>query len=357
MPFTIVGQEYAVTALRNAVASGRVAHAYLFSGPRHTGKTLLALQFAQLLNCTGPDERERPCGRCRACDCIAAGAHPDLELVGIGGVCSEQGHDHKKDDSRDIRICQVRRLQELASRAPYEAVYRVFIIEPADALNPASIGALLKTLEEPPPRVVIILVAEREELLPDTIRSRARRIALRGIPKRQIEHTLRERWDAEPSRAAELATLAGGRLGWAVAALHDERMMERREAALAQAEELATASLAKRFAAASELGSTYSRDRQRVHDVLEQWERFWRDIMVVAAGREQSATHRDRLDRLRVLAAGCEPRAAVRGVRAVAEARQQLSENASPVLTLEAMMLRLPVLSDRRNAVAERLGE
>jgi DNA polymerase III subunit delta' len=351
MSWTLVGQDAAVAVLKNAVASDRVAHAYLFAGPRHVGKTVAALQFAQLLNCTGA---EPPCGRCRACERIAGGQHPDVEMVGIGGLCDDNEHTHTPNDSRDIRICQVRRMQHLVSRAPFEARHRVIVIEPADALGREATAALLKTLEEPPPYVVIILITDREEMLPDTIRSRARRVGFGGAPAALIERTLRTRWDVEPTRAAELGRLSGGRLGWAVAALYDERMMEQREKALERAEALASATLAERFAFAGSLGSGYTKDRDGVQASLEMWQEWWRDILLIAAGREDRAVHRDRLDRLRVLASQCDVAGAVRALRAIGDARQQLAENASPTLALEAMMLALPEL--RSNAVSQRLA-
>ena len=355
MSWTLVGQDAAVAVLKGAVASERVAHAYLFAGPKRVGKTVAALQFAQLLNCTGA---EPPCRSCRACERVAGGAHPDVEMIGIGGLCKpkphESQHDHSQDNSRDIKICQMRRLQELISRAPFEARYRVIIVEPADALGREATAALLKTLEEPPPYVVIILVTDREELLPDTIRSRARRVGFAGLPASEIERTLRTRWDVDPPRAAELARLSGGRLGWAVAALHDERMMEQREQALDRAEALASAPLAERFVYAGALGGSYTKDRAGVQSVLEMWQEWWRDILLIAAGRADHAVHGDRLDRLRALASQCEVAGAVRALRAITDARQQLAENASPVLALEAMMLALPEL--RSNAVSQRLA-
>lgn len=350
MSWTLVGQDAAVAVLKSAVANERVAHAYLFAGPKSVGKTVAALQFAQLLNCTGA---EPPCGRCRACERIAGGQHPDVEMIGIGGMCDESEHKHTPDDSRDIRICQVRRMQHVVSRAPYEARYRVIIIEPADALGREATAALLKTLEEPPPYVVIILITDREEMLLDTVRSRARRVAFGGAPAMLIERTLRTRWDVEPPRAAELARLSGGRLGWAVAALYDERMMQQREQALERAEALAAAPLAERFAFAGSLGGGYAKDRAGAQATLEMWQEWWRDILLIAAKREDRAVHRDRLDRLRVLASQCDVAGAVRALRAITDARQQLAENASPVLALEAMMLALPEL--RPNAVSQRL--
>jgi DNA polymerase-3 subunit delta' len=355
MSWTLVGQDRVVDALSGAVAHGRVAHAYVFAGPAHVGKTMAALQFAQLLNCTGA---EPPCGRCRSCERIAGGGHADVEIVSIGGLCKprpgDPPHDHAKDNSRDIRICQVRRLEEVVSRAPYEGRCRVIIIEPADAMNETTQNALLKTLEEPPDGVVIILVTDREEMLLPTIRSRVRRIAFSGLTKSAIERALRTRWDVEPERAAELARLSRGRIGWAVLALHDERVIEQRRSALDAAQELASAPLNERFAFAGDLGGRYSRDRAAVQAVLEAWEEWWRDILLIAAGREKQAVHRERLDSLRPLAAQCDVPSAVRALRAIGDARRHLVENASPALALEVMMLALPEL--RANPVSARLA-
>jgi DNA polymerase-3 subunit delta' len=351
MSWTVAGQESAVALLTRAVDQERVAHAYLFTGPTHVGKTLAALQFAQLLNCTG---EVPPCGRCRQCEKVASMTHADVELVRIGGICDESDHKHASDDSRDIRICQIRRLQRVVSRAAYEGRYRVLIIEPAEAMNEATANALLKTLEEPPDHVVLILVTDREEMLLPTIRSRARRIGFTGQPPALIERTLRTRWDVDPQRAAELARLSGGRLGWAVLAMHDESVLEQRREALDRAQALASAPLAERFAWAAEIGGRYTKDRVGVQATLEVWQAWWRDILLMAAGRESQAVHRDRLDTLRPLAAQCDVPAAVRALRGIADARQRLVENASPVLALEMMTLAMPVL--RPNAVTSRLA-
>jgi DNA polymerase-3 subunit delta' len=351
MTWTVVGQDDAIRVLSAAARGERLAHAYLFAGPAHVGKTLTALQFAQALNCTGD---EPPCGRCRQCERIASGNHTDVEIVSVGGLCDEEGHKHGADDSRDIRVCQVRRMERVISRAPFEGRYRVIIIDPADKMRDVSQNAVLKTLEEPPPNVVIVLVTDVEEMLLPTIRSRARRIEFSGVARNVIEQTLRTRWDAEPPRAAELAGLSGGRIGWALLALRDEDALMRHRALIDRAQGLAEAPIAERFAFASEVGSKYTKDRAGVQATLAAWQDWWRDLLMVAAGREQEATHRDRLDSLRPLAAQCGVAPAAAALRAISDARQQLEENGSPVLVLEAMMLALPQL--RRNAVAGRLA-
>jgi DNA polymerase-3 subunit delta' len=350
MAWTVVGQDGAIEVLKNGFEQERLSHAYLFTGPAHTGKTLTALQFAQLLNCTGA---EPPCGRCRQCEHTAAATHPDVEIVAPGGMCDEQDHSHSASESKNIRICQIRRIERTISRAPFEGRYRVIIIEPAEVLGREAEVALLKTLEEPPAQVVLILIAEHEDQLLETIRSRVRRVAFGGMAREAVERALRTRWDVEPTKAAELARLSGGRLGWAVLALHDDKMLEQLEAALMAAEELAVASVTERFAYAGELGGRYSRDRAGVQATLEMWQELWRDLLLIAAGRGDRALHRDRLDRLHALASGCDVASAARALRAITDARQQLEENASPALALETMMLALP--QARPNAVANRL--
>ena len=202
-------------ALKGAIADDRVAHAYLFTGPAHVGKTLTALQLAQALNCTSD---ERPCGSCRQCERIAGGSHADVEIVTLGGVCKESGHDHASETSRDIRICQVRRIEEVASRAPFEGTKRVYILDPADRMNEVTQNALLKTLEEPPAHVVLILVTDREEMLLPTIRSRVRRMVFGGLPKDVIERTLRTRWNIPRRRGSTGSPPSGSgsreREGW-----------------------------------------------------------------------------------------------------------------------------------------------
>jgi len=352
MAWTVVGQDTAVNVLRSAIANGRIAHAYLFAGPARVGKTCTARQFAQALNCDAPGP---PCGECRSCLRIESGKHPDVEFVGIGAACDESGHDHSRDNSRDIRICQIRRVEQIVTRAPFEGRHRVVIIEPADSLNTASVSALLKTLEEPPPYVVFVLVTDQDEQLPDTIRSRARRVPFAGQPRALIEQTLRTRWEVEPEAAAAIARVAGGRLGLAVAAATNPRLLPQREEILDQCEQVAQGTLVERFAVAGAIGSRYARNRQATQARLELWQEWWRDLLLVAAGRDQQVTHVERLDTLRALAAQCDVARAVRACKAIADARQQLSENASPTLTLEGMMLALPRLQP--NAVASRLRE
>jgi DNA polymerase-3 subunit delta' len=325
----------------------RLSHAYLFVGPERVGRATTARRFAQALNC---EAEQRPCGSCRSCRLIAEDKHADVEFVGVGGLCDEPEHrDHSADGSRDIRICQVRRLQSVVSLAPFEGRYRVLVIDPAEALTAEATNAFLKTLEEPPPRVVLVLICAREEALRETVRSRCRRIAFGGVPRDAVEAALRERWGASPDQAARLARLAQGRLGWAVAALQDERLLIDRERTADEIEELAAGSFEDRFSYAAGLGARYSREPQVVRANLDVWNDWWRDVLLAAAGRDDLASERERLDTLRSHAAQYGVAGAVRALRAVQDARRHLDEHASPTLALEVMLLELPSGRGRRS--------
>lgn len=338
--WTVIGQDAAVAMLSRCLVEGRISHAYLFVGPAQVGKVATARQFAQALNCL---DDAPPCGECRACRLIAEDKHPDVEMIGIGGVCDEPEHrDHGSDGSREIRICQVRRVERVLSRTPFEGRYRVVIVDPADALTTEAANAFLKTLEEPPPHVVLILAAEREEALPPTVRSRCRRVPFTAAPLTVVTRALEERWSVPPERAELLARLSRGRLGWALAALADERVLEAREFALDEAERLVEAGYAERFAAAGELAGRYPRDPAGVLTVLETWQEWWRDILLVAVGLPQQVTHLDQLDRLRRQASQYGIDGALRAQEALARVAGELEENANPMLALEVLMLELP---------------
>ncbi len=336
----IIGQERAVGALHRALQEGRLSHAYLFTGPPQVGKATVARRLAQAVNCRG---EERPCLRCRACRLIEEGRHPDVELVTVGGICEEGDHrDHRADGSKDIRICQVRRLERILSRAPFEGQRRVAIIDPADCLNIEAANAFLKTLEEPPAGSVLILVTAQEDALPPTIRSRCRRIPFAPLPVRTVEEALVENWSLNAERARLLARLSGGRLGWAVAAVEDESLLSGREARLDALLALAGASRAERFAYAGRTAALFTYDREAVLAILDLWRQWWRDVLLMQTGLSDQITNSHRLDKLRLEARQYPQEAVVRFLEEIGRTRRQLQDNINPVLALEVLMLALP---------------
>ncbi|HFD39309.1 MAG TPA: DNA polymerase III subunit delta', partial [Anaerolineae bacterium] len=140
MTWPIIGHDWAVTQLRQSLAHGRVAHAYLFCGLPQIGKTHLARLWAQALLCPQPDP---PCGQCLSCQKIDHGTHPDVQVLEGQGA------------GRSIKIDQVRTLQREAVLLPYEGPRRVFILRDFDQATVEAANSLLKTLEEPPAHVTL----------------------------------------------------------------------------------------------------------------------------------------------------------------------------------------------------------
>jgi DNA polymerase-3 subunit delta' len=326
-----VGQDKAVAALQRALAQGRRAHAYLFVGPPQVGKRTLALELAKALNCEGP---EPPCQDCNPCRRIAAGIHTDVQVVGVD---ASDGGPHK-----DIRIQQIRDIERAVSLRPFEGRCRVVIIVPADAMNEEAQNAFLKTLEEPPPDVVFVLVASRPEALRATIRSRCQRLDFSPLPVSQLEEALRERWAVASGDAQLLARLSRGRPGWAIAAHQDEEMMRVRHEALMDVRTLPERTIQERFAYASEVGSRFSRDRTTVLAVLDLWREWWRDILLLSSGGQDAITNLDLSDILKAEASRYDPRQVVGFLRSLTATKRRLEENANPRLALEVLMLDLP---------------
>ena len=204
------GQPAAIGAVE-VMVRGPVPHAVLFVGPDGVGKTTLALDLAAGLLCTA-DPGARPCRACRACRMVDKGGHPDLHRLAPAGpgrqvVIGGPG----------ARYRGVRELIGELTLLPAEGGARVAIIEGADRMNEDAQSALLKTLEEPPAGVVIVLCADQEDRLLPTVRSRCARVRLGLVGARDIEAIVADHDLADPPLAARLGRLAGGRPGIALA--------------------------------------------------------------------------------------------------------------------------------------------
>jgi DNA polymerase-3 subunit gamma/tau len=173
----VVGQQHVVDTLRNALSAGRVAHAYLFSGPRGTGKTTTARLLAKAVNCLDRDPGKRPCGDCEYCQAVNEGRFLDLIEIDAASNTSV-------DDVRDLR--------DKINYSPNQGQFKVYIVDEVHMLSTAAFNALLKTLEEPPAHAIFILATTEVHKIPATVLSRCQRHEFRRIPVLEIVSYLRE---------------------------------------------------------------------------------------------------------------------------------------------------------------------
>jgi DNA polymerase-3 subunit delta' len=324
----VIGHPKAVALLERSLDGKHLSHAYLFVGPRHVGKTTLATDLAQALNCAGPD---RPCGTCSPCTRIAAGKHPDVHIIGLG-----------PDKKTEVSIDQIRDMQQAAALPPFEGKYKVFIIDDTESLSLEAANSLLKTLEEALPQQVYILLATAENLVLPTIISRCQRIQLHPVPHTTIARTLVESYDIPKDRAEALAHMSKGCPGWAINAAQKGALVEERSDRLSSLIGAIKADTEGRFAYAAELAQEFSKNRRYGDEILALWLDWWRDLLLVKGRDAQSITNIDYHSTLVEQAARCSLLQIKEFVLRLVEARGMLRQNVNTRLMLETLMLGMP---------------
>lgn len=337
----LIGHEWAVEYLRRSLQHERGAHAYLFAGPPSIGKALLALRLGQALLCeTGGFD---PCLSCRACKRTAKGNHPDLRSISLASQAAAEKPDASK--SKELKIATVREWQRDIDLRPFEASRRVFILDDAQALNESAANAMLKTLEEPPPYAVLILIAQGAGDLLPTIVSRCRVLRLRPLSRELVARALEQRFNIAPADAALVAAWSGGRIGWAIQAVENPDLLEQQQQRLDVLVQLGAASRGERMRWAEERAKEYrGGEHELALEWLRLWQSWWRDVLLLRSGNVAAITHLDRQPELETLSQAVPLEAAQRFLVRLDAVRTQLADNVNPQLAFENVTLHVPAL-------------
>ena len=332
------GHELAVRILEAALASGRLHHAYLLSGPAHVGKTTLAIQLAQAANCTADDP---PCGACEPCTRVGAGVHADVSTIEVDPDATEGAR-------TVISIDAVKDLIASAHLRPYEGRTRVYVVQGADRLSQDAANALLKVLEEPPPDVLMLLLTDNPDGVLPTIRSRCQLLELRPLPLAQVAEVLRDEHGVGEEQAEMLTRLSRGCLGWAIEASEDPAVLAAVHQRLERITDVIEGGLEARFAYADQLARRFVRDRAAGREELFLWMRWLRDVLLVQQGQGARIVNLSWRDTLERQASALTSAQLVRWLRALTETVGALDRNANARLALEALMLQAPAVGTAR---------
>jgi DNA polymerase-3 subunit delta' len=341
---TLIGHAGALAWLRRALATDRLAHAYLITGPRSVGKRTFALEIAQGLNCLAADVADRPDRSCHQCRLIQRNVHPDVRLVRraperrLISLKPPANPGPVRDYADNVSF-----IQSDAQLKPVMGRAKVYTIVNAEELAEDAGNRLLKTLEEPPPLVIFLLTAvERGAVLP-TIASRCQEIRLRPAPRAELADALVAS-GTEPERARQLAALAGGRQGWAIAAAQDAALFEQQQTFAHQLVEAITGSRLDRLLRARALSERWPSHPELVRDTLRVWMSWWRDVLLVQLRLTNRIVHLEAGEQaaLRATAEQVDPRAARQAAAAIQQTLADLDTNVNARLALDLLLLRLP---------------
>jgi DNA polymerase-3 subunit delta' len=319
MPFTgIAGHSGVISTIRRILGSGRIAHAYLFSGPEGVGKKKVATAFIEALFCG----KAEGCGECISCRKIASGNHPDMHLL--------------EPDGQFIKVDQVRALQKDLAYKPYEASRKACIIDGADRFNPSSGNSLLKTLEEPPGNALMILLASNIDAVLPTIRSRCQQISFSGVPADEIAGFL-ESAGIDPDSARVAASLSGGSIARALSLCSEEIMAERADL-ITRACNLSGNSMTDLFS----FGELFDKDREKTLQALEILTSFWRDMLHLSSG-SCAIVNKDLSVLLERETSKRSTEALLRGIEDLGSIRQAILRNANVRLSMDVLSMQLAI--------------
>ena len=379
MGWDLIGHDWAADMLRQQIAADRLRHAYLFSGPQGVGRRTLALNFAQAINCPTPTAPGVPCGTCRTCMQIARMQQPDLSylypkadtdvlelkdvhdlqymfslalpIIPGGSLKADQVQNPQQAVSmaiaESLKIDQIRDIQHPLSLAPYESPYRLALLMQMEKATDEAQSALLKTLEEPNSRVILLLTADDPENLLPTIVSRCEVLRLRTQPLDKLAEDLAEKKGLDAEKANLIAHISGGRPGYAIRLAEEDYLMTMREAWVDDFLEMLSG---KKRIRLSFYEKKFAKSIKRyevkfiLRDGLAHWLSMWRDVMLVASGNEIPLTNLDHEAQINSIASEVSGNEAAFYIEQLEHALQRLT-GANLKLMLEALLLDWPELN------------
>lgn len=288
-----------------SIRKGMSHHAYIFEGERGAGSFEAAKLFAASLICEKSEIT--PCGSCNSCILAKAGNHPDIHII------------LPLKDKKNILVDQIRELLKDAYKKPFENGKKVYIVAYGDEMNEQAQNAFLKLLEEPPEYAVFVILAENTESLLLTVRSRCETIKFPPVPREKIKEILENSYQ-NIKNADFLARYSGGNIEKAKKLAEAEGFMPLRQGAF----ELLPKILSKSILESYDVAEFIENNKEEAETVLELWQGFLRDIVLIQNGSEKYAVNTDYIDKLINLSGKTEEKRAVTAMAEIIKAQEML---------------------------------
>jgi DNA polymerase-3 subunit delta' len=328
MNWNLIGHEWAVQLLGGHINNKSLRHAYLISGPRGIGKQSLALHFIQAILCQNASSPGIPCFSCSNCQRLERMEHPDLLPVRV-----EEGNSK-------IKVDQIRDLMHSLSLSPYESNHKIGLIIDIENATPQTQNALLKTLEEPPGTVILILTTTSVDAVLDTILSRCEQIKLNTVPISKTISGLEEIHSVPTDQAKFLAHISGGKPINALSFYKDQSKLEQRSIFLDDLMELMTENSVDRFSYVKQI----TKDPDQVLNILDTWYSLWHDVLIKTGKSQTEINNIDRDADLQKILNEIDLDTAKKTIQLFKKAVELIKTNANLKLTLEDLLLQLPTL-------------
>lgn len=324
----VVGHSRAIKFLDTSTDVNMLSHAYLFLGPPNIGKNTLAINLAQKVNCSSIDS---PCQECQSCIRIQNGNHADVLAISMDSVGAKA----------EIGIDVIREMQHKAMFKPYEGTRRVVIIKEAEKLSIEAANCLLKTLEEPPSELLMVLTSTSKDLLPPTLCSRCKEINMNPLSEDEVSIALEAHKSEDTEIPALLSKICQGRVGWAIQAIQQPEVLENRRETLDHVKNLSKRGIAHKIDYASELAELYSENRSSLIQTFRWIISFWRDIILIKCGAPDAIRNHDVKKMLIDQSKDYAMQELISAIKSTTHTMELLNANANPRLVIEHLFLTL----------------
>ena len=318
----IIGHERQIENLKNAINNNSISHSYLFEGEEGLGKKKTALAFSKTLLCK--EEKDHPCNTCSSCIKFDSGNHPDFKIIAP----------NKKGT---IVIEEIEKIINAVSTSPFEGKRKVFIIDDSHTMNMEGMNTLLKTLEEPPSFMNIILVTSISNKLLPTILSRCQRIRFYPVDKLKIMKLLREKESLDEDRSAFIADFTKGSIGKSIEIASSEEFFNRRDEVIRIIDNILNGDGTKALASVK----FFNDNKDDIHGILDIMLYWFRDLLIYKeVGQRSLIINKDKLEILSKQSSIDFNR--INGIiEKIEETRVNINNNVNFALSIETMLLKI----------------